>query len=132
MPSRRTEIQTERDTWVAIAAGAHLAREIGLSVVDCARVETAISELAHNILAHAGEGTITFTLVSQGGRRGLQICATDSGPGIANVCTALQDGFTTVKSLGIGLGVVKRMMDDFAIRSHPGWGTVTTAVKWDH
>ena len=56
----------------------------------------------------------------------------DSGPGIANVCTALQDGFTTAKSLGIGLGVVKRMMDDFSIRSHPGWGTVMTAVKWDH
>ena len=108
-----------------------MAREAGFSVIDCARVETAISELARNMLAHAREGTITFTLVSQGNRHGLQVCAADSGPGIENVCEALQNGFSTQKSLGIGLGVVKRMMDDLAIRSCTGWGTVVTAIKWD-
>ena len=56
--------------------------------------------------------------------------ATDTGPGMADVSKALQDGYSTQNSLGIGLGVTKRLMDDVAIRSHPGWGTVVTVTKW--
>jgi serine/threonine-protein kinase RsbT len=131
MLRRQVKIQAERDVWIAVAAGVHMAREAGFSVPDCTRIETTILELARNILVHAGEGTITLALVSQRERRGLQVCAADSGPGIESVSKALQNGFSTKGSLGIGLGVAMRMMDDLAIRSHPGWGTVATAIKWN-
>jgi serine/threonine-protein kinase RsbT len=108
-----------------------MARNAGLSVTDCARVETSVSELAHNLVAHANGGTLTLTTVCQARRTGLKVCSMDSGPGIVDVSQALQDGFTTRSTLGIGLGVAKRMMDDFSICSYPGWGTLITAVKWN-
>lgn len=129
---RRIEVNTERDVLVAAAAAAQLAQKVGLSAIDCARVETATSELARNQATHAGGGIITLLLVANGQRKGLEVRAVDSGSGISDVSLALRDGFTTKDSLGIGLGVAKRMMDDFSIRSHPGWGTSITAVKWNH
>lgn len=131
MPSRRIEIRAERDVLIAASAGANMAESIGLSNADCARVETTISELARNMVVHAHGGTLVLAIVSNGRRRGVQICATDAGAGIKDIGLALQDGFTTQNSLGIGLGVAKRMMDDFSIRSHLGWGTNIVAVKWD-
>lgn len=126
----RVQVRTEHDVWIAAATSSDMAQEIGLSVVDCARVETAVSEMAHNIVVHAQEGTITIQFVRQKQRYGLQVRAIDRGPGIRNISQAMQDGFTTKNSLGIGLGVTKRMMDDLSIRSHPGWGTIVTATKW--
>ena len=127
---RRIEIRAEREVWLAISAGASAARELGLEQADCVRIETVISELAHNVLLHGGGGTVDIKAVSEGERQGLRICARDAGPGIPDISQALKDGFTTQDSLGIGLGVTKRMMDDVAIRSHPGWGTVITVTKW--
>ena len=131
MPYRRINIQTERDVLIAASAAATMAQKAGLSATDCARVETSVSELARNLVVHAKGGTLTLTFVVQARRTGIQVCATDSGPGIADVNQALQDGFTTQTSLGIGLGVAKRMMDDFSICSHPGRGTSVIAVKWN-
>jgi serine/threonine protein phosphatase PrpC len=41
----------------------------------------------------------------------------DSGPGIADVERAMTDGFSTVGSLGYGLGAVNRLMDELEITS---------------
>jgi serine/threonine-protein kinase RsbT len=131
MSYRRIKVLAERDVLIAASTAATMAQKAGLSFTDCARVETAVSELARNLLVHANGGTLILTLVSGVQRAGLQVCAVDSGPGIVDVSRALQDGFTTQSSLGIGLGVAKRMMDDFSICSHPGWGTSITAVKWN-
>ena len=127
---QKVDIETQRDVWLAIGAGVGLAREMGLSVEDCTRVETVASELAHNVLLHGGHGTVTFERLRDGTRHGLRIHAQDSGPGIKDINRALEDGFTTGNSLGIGLGITKRMMDDVSIRSYPGWGTVVTVTKW--
>jgi serine/threonine-protein kinase RsbT len=131
MSYRRIKVQVERDVLIAASTAATMAQKIGLSFTDCARVETSVSELARNLLVHANGGTLELKVVSWLQRTGLQVCAADLGPGIVNVSQALQDGFTTQSTLGIGLGVAKRMMDDFSICSHPGWGTSITAVKWN-
>ncbi len=130
METRQIKVKGEHDIWLAVGTGSGLARAQGFSEADRARVETVISELAHNLLLHGGGGQITVSPVREGNRRGIQVQAVDSGPGIRDVAEALRDGYTTGNGLGIGLGVVKRMMDDFAIRSHPGWGTTITATKW--
>jgi serine/threonine-protein kinase RsbT len=127
---RQIEIKTEREVWLAISTGASIARELGLTEADRVRIETVISEMAHNVLVHGGGGAITIEAIAEDNRHGLRVCARDVGPGMADVSQALRDGFSTQDSLGIGLGVTKRMMDDVSIRSHPGWGTVVTVTKW--
>lgn len=131
MSHRQVEIRAERDVWVAIAIGSNMARQLGFNPTDCARVETAISELAQNIWVHAQGGSISFSDISQNGRQGIRVCAVDQGPGISNISQAMRDGFSTRNSLGIGMGIAQRMMDDWSVRSHPGWGTTIVAVKWN-
>ena len=130
MPLCRIDVESERDVWSSIREGTRLARELDMTEADRVRVETVVSELAHNVFLHGGGGTITISQIAENTRRGLRIGAQDSGPGIPSIGQALQDGYTTGDSLGIGLGITRRMMDDVAIRSHPGWGTVVTVTKW--
>ena len=61
---------------------------------------------------------------------GLEIIAADNGPGIEDIEKALEDGFSTGGGLGIGLGGVRRLMDEFEIQSRVGEGTKVRVVKW--
>jgi serine/threonine-protein kinase RsbT len=58
------------------------------------------------------------------------IIAHNEGPGIPDVGQAMQDGYSTGNSLGLGLPGAKRLMDEFEIVSHPGKGTTVTIKKW--
>ena len=127
---RQIKIEAEHQVWLAVSIGADIARQLGMVEADRVRIETVISEMANNMLLHAGQGVIRIEAVTARNRQGLRVRATDAGPGMADVSRALQDGYSTQNSLGIGLGVTKRLMDDVAIRSHPGWGTVVTVTKW--
>lgn len=104
--------------------------ELGFPKTDLALIATAISELARNILTYAREGEIEIALEEAGGRRGLLIIARDQGPGIADIALALQDGYSTSRSLGIGLPGVRRLMDQFEVTSEPGSGTLVRVTKW--
>ena len=42
----------------------------------------------------------------------------------------MQPGYTTAKSLGMGLPGVKRLMDEMEIRSELGVGTTIVIRKW--
>jgi serine/threonine-protein kinase RsbT len=64
------------------------------------------------------------------GKTGLLIIASDEGPGIADISLALQDGYSTSRSLGLGLPGVRRLMDEFSIDSEVGKGTTVTLKKW--
>ncbi|WP_051018592.1 ATP-binding protein [Saprospira grandis] len=54
--------------------------------------------------------------------------AIDQGPGIEDIETALQDSFSTSGTLGLGLPGVRRMMDEFNIKSEFGKGTEVSIV----
>ena len=43
---------------------------------------------------------------------------------------AMTDGFSTGKSLGVGLPGTKRLVSDFQIKSAVGKGTTVTIIKW--
>lgn len=99
-----------------------------------AAAELVATELATNLLKHAGGGRVLLDLVvpaapSYGDDllRLVQIVAIDHGPGIADVETALMDGFSTRDSLGAGLGTCRRTSDGFGLHSVPGKGTVAMA-----
>jgi serine/threonine-protein kinase RsbT len=124
------EIAGDVDVIQARRAGRALASTLGFSSSDLVVVPTAISELARNILRYAGRGEITIEAVQGGWRSGIRVVATDSGPGIADVALALQDGYSSSGSLGLGLPGVRRLVDEFAIHSTLGEGTVVQMVKW--
>lgn len=123
-------IRREVDVYLAIGRGRDLAATLGLDEIDRTRIEIVILELARNILAHADSGELRFELVSSAERRGLAVEARDAGPGIPDIDLALRDGYSTTKTLGAGLPGVRRLMDDFTIKSEVGVGTVVRAVKW--
>ncbi|MFP3490192.1 anti-sigma regulatory factor, partial [Staphylococcus sp. SIMBA_130] len=85
--------------------------------------------LARNIYLYAGNGEVAIERVENGGKFGLKIEASDSGPGIKDIRKVMEDGFTTSGGLGAGLPGVKRLMDEFTIDSKENEGTVITSIK---
>lgn len=106
------------------------ATRIGLSVVNQTKIITAASELARNMLKYAGGGKVDIEVVNRGLENGLRLTFIDEGPGIKDVKLAMQDGYSTGKSLGLGLPGTKRLVSEFAIESVPGKGTRVTVIKW--
>jgi serine/threonine-protein kinase RsbT len=126
----RIEIATDTDIVKARQVGREMAADAGCSATDLTMVATAISEIARNLLTHAGGGEVEMRMVERNGRRCLEIVARDEGPGIADLDRALEDGYTTSEGLGLGLPGARRLMDEFTITSQPGRGTVVTMYKW--
>ncbi len=69
-------------------------------------------------------------LLREGSRRGVQLIFADNGPGIADIKTAMTDGYTTGGGLGLGLSGAKRLSNEFSIQSTPGKGTTVTLARW--
>ncbi|MFG2193265.1 ATP-binding protein [Streptomyces sp. NPDC048639] len=124
------EVRTEEDLLEVRHAVRAATVEVGFGLVDQTRVITAASELARNAFVHGGGGTLTIDYPRRSGARGLRLVVKDDGPGIADLNTALQDGFTTGGGLGHGLGGARRLMDDFAVHSSSGEGTIVIATRW--
>jgi anti-sigma regulatory factor (Ser/Thr protein kinase)/serine/threonine protein phosphatase PrpC len=103
---------------------------IGFSEREKEEITLAVSELASNLVRHAGGGTVILTPLSDNGRSGIQIESIDKGPGIPDMERAMTDGFSTVGSLGYGLGTVNRLMDEFDIQSQPSTGTYIVCRRW--
>ena len=102
----------------------------GLSTLDQTKLMTAASELARNIILYAGTGEVTVKQVADGLKRGVQVIFNDTGPGIPNIAQCRQDGFSTGRSLGIGLPGAKRLVNFFDIQSKEGHGTTITIIRW--
>jgi serine/threonine-protein kinase RsbT len=126
----RLRVDREADVVAARQRGRELAAEAGISGSDLTVVATAISEIARNIISYAERGEIVLNIAQRGRRRGLIIIASDQGPGIADIEMAMRDGFSTGRSLGLGLPGARRLMDDFEIVSELGEGVTVTMAKW--
>ena len=107
-----------------------IATKIGMGLVNQTKLITAASELSRNMLRYANGGVITLEIISKGRENGIRLTFRDEGPGIANVEQAMKDGFSTGKSLGLGLPGTRRLVSDFHIDSKVGVGTVVTIIKW--
>lgn len=108
-----------------------MALRAGFDQVAVGEIETAVSELATNLIRHrARDGEICLSLLDTPGRPALEVCSQDRGPGIADIGSALHDGRSSAGGLGIGLSGVRRLMDEFFIDSGPGQMTTVVARKW--
>jgi serine/threonine-protein kinase RsbT len=130
MRETRLLIRNEMDVARAILETGACCAALGFDPDRSRMVSTAVSELVRNILKYASDGELILRPVARQAARGVEIVATDQGPGIANVAEALQDHFSSGGTLGLGLPGVKRLMDEFQIESEPGRGTRVTVRKW--
>jgi len=104
--------------------------KIGMSLLNQTKIITAASELARNMLKYANGGKVTIEVVSKGKENGIRMIFKDEGPGIADISLAMRDGYSTGKSLGLGLPGTKRLVSEFNIESVVGIGTTVTVTKW--
>jgi serine/threonine-protein kinase RsbT len=123
-------IDCDADIVTARQKGRELASKCGFPTTDLAVIATAISELARNIVRYALHGEIVLRLVRDPLKRGVEVVATDDGPGIPDVSLAMQDGYSTSGGLGLGLPGTRRLMDEFEITTDFGKGTKVTVRRW--
>ena len=110
-------------------------RQLGIDPEIIRRVSIAMYEGEINMVIHAGGGEAEV-IVSDSS---ITIILKDTGPGIANIEQAMQEGFSTapdnIRSLGFGAGMglpnMKRYTDRMEIDSVVGVGTtITMAVDY--
>jgi serine/threonine-protein kinase RsbT len=132
-PVRAVAISGEADLLRVRSTLRAEAERAGLGLTAATKLVTAGSELARNIVRYASDGTGMVSVeraVSRGDRGGVRATFTDAGPGIADLDQAMQDGFSTGRSLGLGLPGSRRLVDEFSIDSVPGRGTTVVIAQW--
>lgn len=107
-----------------------VAVKIKMGLVNQTKLITAASELVRNMLKYANGGEIAVEIVSRGRDNGVRLTFKDKGPGIADIRMAMKDGYSTGKSLGLGLPGAKRLVSEFDIKSEVGKGTTVVIIKW--
>lgn len=124
-------ITAEPHVMQARGAARRMAAGMGFDERGIGEIETTVSELATNLLSHRTvNGAITLKPLMRETGAGMEILASDQGPGIADLEKALRGGESSAGTLGIGLSGARRLMDEFVISSIPGRGTLVTARKW--
>jgi|CZKU01.1.fsa_nt_gi anti-sigma regulatory factor (Ser/Thr protein kinase) len=129
-PRVSVPIRHESDVAMARKQVRELAYPAGFREAAVEALATAVTELARNILVHAGTGEIRIACAEERGRFGLVVVATDRGPGIADLARAQQDHYSTGQGLGLGLPSARRFVDEFDLSSTVGGGTTVTLKKW--
>lgn len=125
-------IKIEKETDVVFFRNriAELADRIKMGILNKTKLITAASELARNMLKYAGGGKVLCEIVSRNLETGIRLKFDDEGPGIPDINNAMRDGFSTGKSLGLGLPGAKRLVNEFQISSEVGKGTSVTILRW--
>lgn len=102
----------------------------GMSILNQTKLITATSELVRNLLKYGGGGKVLIEQVSNAKEAGVRVTFIDKGPGIPDIPLAMKDGYSTGKSLGLGLPGTKRLVNEFDLQSEVGRGTTVTITKW--
>ena len=124
------QITREQDVVLLRNRVKEVAIKIKMGLVNQTRLITAASELLRNMLRYANGGQCLIEIVSKGRDNGIRLTFADKGPGIADVSLAMRDGYSTGKSLGLGLPGTKRLVNEFDIKSKVGEGTTVIILKW--
>ncbi|WP_245803482.1 anti-sigma regulatory factor [Daejeonella lutea] len=124
------QVRQEQDVVFLKNRVKEVAVRIKMGLVNQTRLITAASELVRNMMRYGNGGVCLIEVVSSGRINGVRLTFTDKGPGIPDIAAAMRDGFSTGKSLGLGLPGTKRLVNEFDIKSKVGEGTTVTIIKW--
>ncbi|MBW1784353.1 MAG: SpoIIE family protein phosphatase [Deltaproteobacteria bacterium] len=89
----------------------------GFGKIETEEIAISVSELATNVINHGG-GKGLFVICGirdEQSHEGLEIWCFDYGEGILNTRIASRDGYSSRNSLGIGIGSMQRLSDEFEI-----------------
>ncbi|HYX12986.1 MAG TPA: ATP-binding SpoIIE family protein phosphatase [Nostoc sp.] len=111
---------------VAIA----LATRLGFQETQRGKVGIVVTEVANNLIQHGQGGVLLLRLLEHDSAIGIEVLSLDKGRGMVDVDECLQDGFSTGKTLGNGLGAISRLSSLFEIYSIPNQGTALLAHVW--
>ncbi len=123
-------LSTEEDIILVRNSVKRVTALLNFSLVNQTKIISAASELARNTLEHGKGGKAIIQLVNDPDRVGIRLIFEDHGPGISDINRALEDGFTTTRGMGLGLGGARRLMDEFVIESKENDGTTVSVTKW--
>ncbi len=87
-------------------------------------VALAATEAATNLVRHARGGELVIRSLHAGDRSWVELIAIDRGPGMANLATAMRDGYSTGDTPGTGLGAIRRLSVTFDAFTQAPSGTV--------
>jgi anti-sigma regulatory factor (Ser/Thr protein kinase) len=104
---------------------AQLAAGLGFSEVDAGRLALVVTELGSNLQRHARKGRLL--IAARPDARDVEVMAIDEGPGMVNLHLSMQDGHSSGRTPGTGLGAIRRLADDFDVHSAVPDGTVSVA-----
>ena len=107
-----------------------LTTQLHFSVIEQTMMVTAASEIARNTMTHGGGGRFSWDVAVAGLRTGARLTFEDAGPGIVDVPRAMTDGWSSARSLGLGLPGAKRLVNEFEIESVVGQGTRVVLTRW--
>ncbi len=123
----RIEVRGAVDVERARREARALARRLDFAPIEQEMVVLSVSELATNLARYAVDGEIVLSQIAGPETAGVRVESRDRGPGLAapsgTSVSAVSHG------LGAGLAGVRRLMDDFDLRSDPT-GTVVVCRKW--
>ncbi|HEY5800840.1 MAG TPA: sensor histidine kinase [Burkholderiaceae bacterium] len=114
-------VRVELDVIASRQRARQIAERCGYTLQDQARIATAVSELARNIVNYAGTGQVRFAL-EEG--RALAITVCDSGRGIADLELVLSGQYRSRTGMGLGLLAAKRLMERCEIDTGPHGTTI--------
>lgn len=107
---------------------ASMGRGIGFDNIEVEHLSIVATELASNLVKHAGGGEMLVCELGAPMPAGIELLSLDRGPGIANIRESMGDGYSTTKSRGTGLGAIQRLSSLFDIYSKSGMGTAVLSI----
>ncbi|MBB0243759.1 SpoIIE family protein phosphatase [Streptomyces alkaliphilus] len=128
MPQPLTEqirIDHESSVQHAGSVARSIASSLGWTDSLAERAAVIAGELAGNLTKHASGGVIYLQPLPPGDT--MEIISVDRGPGMADLALCMTDGYSTTGTLGGGLGAIRRISDEFTVRTERGTGTVAAA-----
>jgi len=116
---KQVDIVAEKDVGLATAQCRKLMDEMGFIEREQVLFTTAVSELVRNVIKYAGSGICQFHTYKDQNACLIKTIVEDSGPGIDDIEKAMEVGYSTSGTLGVGLSGVKNLVDEFRISSSP-------------
>ncbi len=111
------QIENESDVGTCRRKGSSFARQLKFDDIKAGEIAILITEMVTNVIKHGG-GTGHFMMCrirDTQNNTGIEIWVCDFGQGITDIHKVIKDGYTNTNTLGIGLGSIRRMSDEFDI-----------------
>jgi anti-sigma regulatory factor (Ser/Thr protein kinase) len=120
----RMAVSGQSDIGECRRSAKRLAAGFGFDEVSEGRIGIVVTELATNIVRHAGSGDLLLQILDDGMVPEFEVLAIDKAQGMRDVDACMRDGYSTGGTAGQGLGAVSRMSSTFDMHSMEGKGTV--------